>query len=352
MAGVIDRGKSWRIWWMEGECNPKTRRDATLRKINYPSKREAKKEANRREIEQCQNLIIDDVSFKDYAYKWLEDKHVETSTHDRYMASVNNFNKFLLDSNKGSFLRNITVTFIQGFINSRSSDNFSNAGINSDLRTIRQILKKAEEEGYFVMSPMNKVKALKEEKKIKDLPSKDEVQRILKRFKEKDPLYLVWMYFEATRGWRRDELRYLKVSDIDLPSKILNIRKTKMKVQRRILLNKNDCSVLKKHMSFLKRKKLYNEDGYLFPSRTGNLVNKNLALNKLKRITKELGIKKNITNHSFRHYIVTTLLNKTANIEVVKAITGHKDTRTILEHYTHAKPEMVKQGLEITKINI
>ncbi len=74
-------------------------------------------------------------------------------------------------------------------------------------------------------------------------------------------------------------------------------------------------------------------------------------LEQIKKARKALGITKNITNHIFRHYVVTKITNKTANIEVVKAITGHKDTRTIQDHYIHANPEMVQQGLEITKVD-
>ena len=48
---------------------------------------------------------------------------------------------------------------------------------------------------------------------------------------------------------------------------------------------------------------------------------------------------------------MTSILDKTANIEVVKAITGHKDTRTILDHYAHPQREMVDKALEITKVD-
>ena len=101
----------------------------------------------------------------------------------------------------------------------------------------------------------------------------------------------------------------------------------------------------------LKNKGLYHPTGYLFPSRTGNVLGRNRMLEKLKKAAKELGITKNITNHIFRHYVVTKITNETANIEVVKAITGHKDTRTIQEHYIHANPEMVEKALEITRID-
>ena len=40
------------------------------------------------------------------------------------------------------------------------------------------------------------------------------------------------------------------------------------------------------------------------------------------------------------------------NIEVVKAITGHRDAQTILDHYAQATPENVQRGLEITQVDL
>jgi len=110
--------------------------------------------------------------------------------------------------------------------------------------------------------------------------------------------------------------------------------------------------ILSEHFISLKKNKMYKLSGYLFPAKDGGLLCKNTLLKKVKQAAKAVGITKNITNHLFRHYVVTSILDQTANIEVVKAITGHKDTKTILEHYAHATPENVKRGLEITHINM
>ena len=143
----------------------------------------------------------------------------------------------------------------------------------------------------------------------------------------------------------------MRVNAIDLAGERLYVRNTKIKEQRLIRLSCEDCLVLNEHIILLKNKKLYHPSGYLFPSRTGNELSKNAMVAKLKRACRDLEIKKIITNHTFRHYVVTSILNNTSNMEVVKAITGHKDARTINEHYTHASPEMVDKGLEITRID-
>ncbi len=181
--------------------------------------------------------------------------------------------------------------------------------------------------------------------------AKQDVINILTWFKKNEPLYYPWIYFEATRGWRRDELRFMRINAVDLAGNILYVRKTKTKEQRAARLSQEDCLVLNEHIILLKDKGLYHPTGFLFPSSKRNLIGKNKILEKLKKARTALGITKNITNHSFRHYVVTKITNETANIEVVKAITGHKDMRTIQDHYIHANPEMVDQALEITKVD-
>ena len=187
---------------------------------------------------------------------------------------------------------------------------------------------------------------------VKVLPTKEELEKISRWFQLNDPLYHPWVYLEMTRGWRRDELRLMKIEDIDLRGEKLYVMNTKTKVQRTERLSQQDCLILNEHMINLKQNNLYKTAGYLFPSMKGKLLGQNEILKKIQRATKAVGITKNITNHLFRHYVVTSILDQTANIEVVKAITGHKDTKTILEHYAHATPENVKRGLGITHINM
>lgn len=155
-----------------------------------------------------------------------------------------------------------------------------------------------------------------------------------------------------TRGWRRDELRFLLVNAVDLEGEKLYVCKTKTKEQRIVDLSKQDCLILNEQLILLRNLKLYHPNGYLFSSLKGNLLGKNKVLENIKRACRELGIRKNITNHSFRHYVVTSIGARTSNIEVIKAITGHKDTRTILDHYMHPQKEMVNKALEITKLDV
>jgi len=124
----------------------------------------------------------------------------------------------------------------------------------------------------------------------------------------------------------------MTISDVNLDNRTLTVRHTKTKKERLEKLTDIDVMVLNEHILFLKRTNQYNPDGLLIPpeKKEARNVGRNTLLRWVKRACRELEINKNVTNHSFRHWVVTAVLDKTANMENVKQLTGHKDTRTIL----------------------
>jgi len=77
-----------------------------------------------------------------------------------------------------------------------------------------------------------------------------------------------------------NELRNLKIEDVDLLSSTFYIKKTKTKTQRLTKLSNQDCLVLNEHLLLLKRKKIYNPEEYLFPSRNGSLTGRKYSFKK------------------------------------------------------------------------
>jgi site-specific recombinase XerD len=344
MAGVRNRKRYWQIWWYVD----RERYWCRLSKVDYPKRKDALKEAFKRELE-AKDYIRPDVSFKQYAYSFLSERQLSTVSFEKYDKFIRSFDEFLCKRSVIT-LKQITETTISDYVIYKQRTH-KPASINRDIVYLKLILRSAFERGIISRMPLNVIKSLKIEKQIKILPTREEREQILKWFGKNEPLFYAWIYFEITRGWRKDELRKMKISDVDLQGNILYIKNTKTKEQRLEKLTEQDCLVLNEHLLFLKKIKRYNPAGFLFPSKDGGLIGKNTILRKIKRACRELGITKNITNHLFRHYVVTSILDSTANIEVVKAITGHKDTKTILQHYAHATSENVKKGLEITKVN-
>jgi site-specific recombinase XerD len=321
----------------------------TLNKDQY-TKREAKAEAQKRDVEG--RSTVDAIhTFRELADKFFANRDVAEATKFKTGKFVDAFDGFLQSRGYGVDVSAVTDVVIFGYMTTRKDAGYKPASINFEVSCLKWIFKKFHAAGVIKQNPADGIRYLKEERGVKVLPTKEEIEGILGWFRVNERLFYPWVYFEMTRGWRRDELRLMMVVDVDLEGEKLYVKHTKTGVQRIERLTVDDCLVLSEHLIGLKKAGLYQGTGYLFPAKKGGLMCKNALLKKIKQASKALGITKNITNHLFRHYVVTSILDATANTEVVKAITGHKDTKTILEHYAHATPENVKRGLDITRLD-
>ncbi len=342
MSGVVDRRNQWQIWWsVDGE-----RHWMRLDKTQY-SKRQAKREANKREAAGAVNKVH---SFKVLMDEFIAYRGGAESTRYKMKKFGEGFESFLVSKGVSQDVNAITKEIVREYWKQRQKTH-SPASVNVDVAFLKLVFKSFHADGFISKNPTEGIQYLKETKKVKVLPSKDEVIKILLWIQRFEPFFFAWLYFIMTRGWRRDELRKMRVEEVDLLNERLYVKHTKTGEQREERLNEQDCLVLNEHFIHLKKAGLYHPKGYLFPSQKGELICKNTLLRKVKQAAVAVGVTKNITLHLFRHYVVTSIMDATGNVEVVKAITGHKNTRTILDHYLHATPENVKRGLEITWID-
>lgn len=348
MAGVVSRRKSWRIWWMVD----KQRYFASLKNSEY-SKKDAEKEAYKREIE-GEKLIKGNCSFTEYAKEFVMRSAKPPITAEKFNKMIERYGQYLENAKINSFYFALTDSAINSYKNECRTKGISNATINRDICYLKQLVTDAREQGLKIKCNLKIIKYEKENPKIPDMPTMTERQQILDWFRNNCPKFYVWIYFVITRGWRMGEFIKMSVSDINLENKTLTVRHTKTGVERLAKLMNDDCTVLNEHILFLKRTEQYTPNGLLIPPQKKGAkdIGRNTLLKWVRKACKELNISKHITNHSFRHWVVTAVLDQTANIENVKQLTGHEDTRTILEHYTHSTTEGIAKGLEITKLKV
>ena len=348
MAGVVSRGKSWRIWWLVD----KQRYFVSLKKSEY-SKKDAEREAYRREIE-GEKLIKGSCSFSEYAKEFIVRSSKSPITAEKFNKMIERYELYLRNSNIGSLYTALTDLAINSYKNECKSKGMSNATLNRDLCYLKQLIMDAREQWLKIKCNLKNIHYEKENPRIPDMPTGTERQQILDWFRVNQPKFYVWIYFVITRGWRMGEFIRMLIADVNLDNRTLTVRHTKTGRERLDKLTDDDCLVLNEHILFLKRTNQYNPEGLLLPpqKKGSRDIGRNTLLRSLKKACKELGINKRIVNHSFRHWVVTAVLDKTANIENVKQLTGHEDTRTILEHYTHSTTEGIAKGLEITRLKV
>ncbi|HDI02935.1 MAG TPA: hypothetical protein ENF67_00105 [Candidatus Pacearchaeota archaeon] len=174
----------------------------------------------------------------------------------------------------------------------------------------------------------------KKEKKLPEVLTKEEVDRIIKAAEtEKSELMIRMLYYT---GLRVSELVNLKREDIDLEKGICLV-KGKGNKERQVFLPKKLKEKLKvffeKHPDYV----------YVF-SRDKPLTPRNVQ-KILKRIAKKLEIKKKVTPHKLRHSFATHLLESGVNIRTIQALLGHENLQTT-QIYTKVTDELYKKAME------
>jgi site-specific recombinase XerD len=129
--------------------------------------------------------------------------------------------------------------------------------------------------------------------------------------------------FYAT-GLRCNELRHLKVSDIDSGQMLLDVREGKGGVPRKIALS----------LALLERLKAYyrwrKPTDWLFPSkqRHGEPLNEGTIRTLCRNAGRRAGIPLRVHPHLFRHACATHMLDAGADLRTIQVLLGHADIRT------------------------
>lgn len=86
------------------------------------------------------------------------------------------------------------------------------------------------------------------------------------------------------------------------------------------------------------------EEEYLFLSRRGTRLSRQMIFHIVKRQTEKAGIRKNISPHSFRHSYATHLVQNGANLRAVQELLGHVSITTT-EIYTHLNEKDLREAI-------
>lgn len=223
-------------------------------------------------------------------------------------------------------------------------------GLRSELSKVKSIMHKLNDLQYCSKTLIEELKKIKKPpSNKKDYPeiSRSNIEKLLRNIKRDREDYYNVIYFIYRTGRRRKETTLIEKNDVisnGFKPLRVNIRAETTKKNTAAPLEYLDDD-LEKH---IRRALSNNRTTWLFPNRLGNKCTPNRVCDYLKRKSKEIiGIE--ITPHYFRHRLCTECGNKNIPIADVKAITGIRDTKVLLEYYSHKTKEGQKQVLEMTK---
>lgn len=149
--------------------------------------------------------------------------------------------------------------------------------------------------------------------------------------------------FAYSGGLRMNELRHLKIVDIDLQRKQIHIRQGKGKKDRYVILSDYIAQKLPLYLSAVK------PQVYLFEGLTpGYVMGERSIQYVINEAVKKTNIQKEVSMHTLRHSFATHLLEDGVDIYSIQRLLGHSDIRTTIVylHVAQVIPKVAHSPLD------
>jgi integrase/recombinase XerD len=170
--------------------------------------------------------------------------------------------------------------------------------------------------------------------KLPDVLDREEVHQLLAAVRSLKLRTILTTAYAA--GLRISEALRLEVRDIDSKRMVIHIRSAKNGKDRLVLLSPELLAKLRLYWVESRPR-----GRYLFPGRNGQPVHIDVIRRALQATVREVGIKKRVTLHSFRHGFATHLLEDGTDVRVIQALLGHSNLATTA-HYTQVSTRNFK----------
>jgi integrase/recombinase XerD len=183
--------------------------------------------------------------------------------------------------------------------------------------------------------------SIKKEEKLPVVMSKEECKALFAAPHTLKHRFL--LAFAYAGGLRMNELRLLKISDVDLDRKQIHIRQGKGKKDRYVVLSHCIASRFQHYLEQVK------PVTYLFEGLTpGQPMGERSIQYIIVEALQKTEIKKHVSMHTLRHSFATHLLEDGVDIHSIQRLLGHSDMRTTMVylHVADIKPRASHSPLD------
>ncbi|MBM6780320.1 site-specific tyrosine recombinase XerD [Bacteroides mediterraneensis] len=202
-------------------------------------------------------------------------------------------------------------------------------------------------DGYLEQDPSELLESPQIGKHLPDVLSVEEIDNLIgaidrtSREGQRNRAILETLY---SCGLRVSELCNLKLSDLYLKEKFIRVEGKGSK-QRLVPISSRAIHELE--LYFADRNQGLIKSGYedfVFISRFGKNISRIMVFHIIKELAAQIGLKKAISPHTFRHSFATHLLEGGANLRAIQCMLGHESIGTT-EIYTHLDRRRLRQEI-------
>lgn len=256
-------------------------------------------------------------------------KKTSTNTEVSYQRDLKKMVVYL--SGKGiTDIREVSELDLQGYISEMVRGNFASSTVSRSVASIRALFQYLFKEGKIRKDPSDNLKPPKVEKKMPEILSVEEVDKLLKQPDTvtpkgiRDTAMLELLY--AT-GMRVSELLHLRIEDLNLDFGYVSCHENGK--ERIIPIGSVSRKALADYMEKA-RPVFVRDDGVtaLFTNCSGKAMSRQGFWKVLKGYADEAGIQGDITPHTLRHSFAVHMLQNGADVKSVQEMMGHSDIST------------------------
>jgi integrase/recombinase XerC len=207
----------------------------------------------------------------------------------------------------------IESSIIRAYISTVNERGVSDSTVHAHARGTRAFLRFLKEEGY-ISTPINVKMPRVEQKKMRVL-SPEELKQILKVCKK--PRDKILILFLVDSGMRRSEARSLNWIDVDIPSGVVNISRSKSKKARSVFIGVKTRRALLRY----RRTVSHEDNDPLFQTQTGTRLTPSGFRQVIRRISEKSNIP--FSAHDLRRTFATLSLKAGMNVLHLQSLLGH-----------------------------
>jgi len=205
---------------------------------------------------------------------------------------------------------------------------------------LRRSLNEALRSGLIIRNPTDAVTPPRPAKKPPQTLSADEVNVFLKSVEDHHwyPIYIL----AITTGMRKSEILGLQWGDVDLERGVINVQRTLVDIQGKVMLGEPKSATAKRNISWsvkaieaLRQRKL--DEGFVFTTSTGRPISQRNLTRHFHASLEKAGLKR-MRFHDLRHTAATLLLQANVHPKIVQEMLGHSTIVLTLDTYSHVIP--------------
>ncbi|QKY69251.1 site-specific tyrosine recombinase XerD [Lentibacillus sp. CBA3610] len=283
-------------------------------------------------------------AFDDFFHYLLVERGVSDNTLTSYQRDLKNYMQYIEKVSRKAEWNDIGRTDISAFLYKLKEDGKSPATIARTISSIRAFHHFLIREQLVDHDASIHIETPKQERKLPGTLSSQDVEALLAinantPLKVRNKAMLELMY--AT-GLRVTELVSLKVSDLHLTMGFVRCMGKGSK-ERIVPLGDVAKKAVDDYLQNARRHlvKRGQDQNALFVNQHGRPLSRQGFWKILKGITRDAGIRKQITPHTLRHSFATHLLENGADLRSVQEMLGHSDISTT-QIYTHITKTRLK----------